>query len=635
MKKLFIEETPNLVGKEVELYGWVDTKRDHKKIVFLDLRDRTGKVQVVGMGDEWKEAGSEDVVMIKGIVKERPEKLVNPKMKTGKIEIEGKEIKIITKAEALPIPIDTDGYEVDEEIRLKYRYIDIRRERMTRNLVMKSKMSTFIRNYLTKENFIEVETPILTKTTPEGARDFIVPSRLQPGNSAIIVIQCIEENQRVLTKYKGLVPIKKLNVGDIVYSLDKSDFSLRERKVLNLKNNGPDNIYTISTDFNSIKVNKDHPFLYFNLTDGFSWRKCEDLKEGDLVCTLKNLNKDRGGFYNISLNKIRNITLETQKADVWDIQVEEDENLVCEGFIVHNTRWCEDDLAGRLIENMEKGTGEKWEVLNFPAIAEEDEVDGLMRKKGEALWPEMWSLETLLKIKNSGAMSSYTWASLYQQRPVPEGGGMFKKEWFRYFTEQPLYYVCEGKNGEATKFIEIANCWYFATIDMANKVKDTSDYTVIAIWAVSPQNELLLIKMYRDRYPYEEVFRKVKQINKEHNLEYIGIENVGIGIQLVNEALNAGLPIRALEPHGKGKENRANAPLGAVVRMESGKIFFKKGESIELETELLHFPRGKNDDTVDALSYACNELTKLDTYEENDFAPYVLNTGLNLYGKIR
>lgn len=182
MKKLFIEETPNLVGKEVELYGWVDTKRDHKKIVFLDLRDRTGKVQVVGMGDEWKEAGSEDVVMITGIVKERPEKLVNPKMKTGTIEIEGKEIKIITKAEALPIPIDTDGYEVDEEIRLKYRYIDIRRERMTRNLVMKSRMSTFIRNYLTKENFVEVETPILTKTTPEGARDFIVPSRLQPGN---------------------------------------------------------------------------------------------------------------------------------------------------------------------------------------------------------------------------------------------------------------------------------------------------------------------------------------------------------------------------------------------------------------------------------------------------------------------
>jgi predicted phage terminase large subunit-like protein len=358
----------------------------------------------------------------------------------------------------------------------------------------------------------------------------------------------------------------------------------------------------------------------------------QDLKEGDLVCTLKNLKKDKEGFYNISLDKIRSNTLGSKKADVWDIQVEEDENFVCEGFIVHNTRWCEDDLAGRLIENMNKGTGEKWEVINFPAIAEEDETDGLMRKKGEALWPEMWSLETLLKIKNSGAMSSYTWSSLYQQRPVPEGGGMFKREWFRYFTEQPLYYVCEGQTGEATRFIEIANCWRFATIDMANKVKDTSDYTVIAIWAVSPQNDLLLLKLYRDRYPYEDVFRKVKYINSEYNLSYIGIENVGVGIQLINECLNAGLPIRALEPHGKGKENRANAPLGAVVRMESGKIFFKKGESLDLETELLHFPKGKNDDTVDALSYACNELTKLDTYEENDFAPYVLDQGFNVYG---
>ncbi len=180
MKTLFVEDTPNHVGKEVTLYGWVDTKRDHKKIVFLDLRDRTGIIQIVG-GEEFKEAGSEDVVEIKGLIKERPEKLKNPKLKTGSIEMEGTSIRIITKAQPLPIPINTDGYEIDEEIRLKYRYLDIRRERMTRNLVMKSKMSMFIRNYLTKENFVEVETPILTKTTPEGARDFIVPSRLQPG----------------------------------------------------------------------------------------------------------------------------------------------------------------------------------------------------------------------------------------------------------------------------------------------------------------------------------------------------------------------------------------------------------------------------------------------------------------------
>lgn len=180
MKKLFIEETVNHVGKEVELYGWIETKRDHKKIVFVDLRDRTGIVQVVG-GEDFKQLSAEDVVMIKGLVKARPEKLINPKIKTGTIEIEAKELKVINKSEPLPIPIDGPGYEIEEEIRLKYRYLDIRRKRMTDNLVIRSQATTFIRNYLTQRRFIEIETPILTKTTPEGARDFLVPSRLQQG----------------------------------------------------------------------------------------------------------------------------------------------------------------------------------------------------------------------------------------------------------------------------------------------------------------------------------------------------------------------------------------------------------------------------------------------------------------------
>jgi len=180
MKNLFIEQTIHKIGQEVELYGWVDTKRDHKKIVFIDLRDRTGLVQVVG-GENFKKLSTEDVVHIKGMVKKRPEKLVNPRLKTGSIEIEAKELKIISKAKPLPIPVSGEGYDIDEEIRLKYRYLDIRRPRMTRNLILKSKTTTFIRNYLTERDFLEIETPILTKTTPEGARDFLVPSRLQKG----------------------------------------------------------------------------------------------------------------------------------------------------------------------------------------------------------------------------------------------------------------------------------------------------------------------------------------------------------------------------------------------------------------------------------------------------------------------
>ncbi len=180
MKTLFVEDTIKKIGEEVELYGWVDTKRDHRKIVFIDLRDRTGIVQTVG-GETMKEMSSEDVIWIRGVVKERPANLVNSKIKTGRIEIEVKESKILSKANALPIPISGNGYDIDEELRLKYRYIDLRRERMTRNLVLKSKITTFIRNYLAAKQFVEVETPILTKTTPEGARDFLVPSRLQKG----------------------------------------------------------------------------------------------------------------------------------------------------------------------------------------------------------------------------------------------------------------------------------------------------------------------------------------------------------------------------------------------------------------------------------------------------------------------
>jgi aspartyl-tRNA synthetase len=180
VKNLFIDQTIDKIGQEVELYGWVDSKRDHKKIVFIDLRDRTGIIQVVG-DENFKELSGEDVVYIKGVVKERPKNLINPKIKTGRIEVEAKELKVLAKASSIPVPINTDGYEVDEDIRLKYRYLDLRRTRMTRNLLLKSKVTHFIRQFLIGRDFVEIETPILTKTTPEGARDFLVPSRLQKG----------------------------------------------------------------------------------------------------------------------------------------------------------------------------------------------------------------------------------------------------------------------------------------------------------------------------------------------------------------------------------------------------------------------------------------------------------------------
>ena len=160
------------------LKGWIWSLRDHGKITFFDLKDRSGLIQCVGQN--LPKVTPYSVVEVVGLIKDRPEKLVNPKLATGKIEVEVQKLEIISVSREMPIPLDTDGLEIEEEIRNKYRYLDLRRSRMDRNIRLRSKVAGFIRNYLSDLDFVEGETPILTKTTPEGARDFLVPSRLQP-----------------------------------------------------------------------------------------------------------------------------------------------------------------------------------------------------------------------------------------------------------------------------------------------------------------------------------------------------------------------------------------------------------------------------------------------------------------------
>jgi aspartyl-tRNA synthetase len=186
MKKIEIIETIDKIGKEIEIFGWVNSIRKHGKIIFIDLRDRSGILQCVidnsskyfGVAENLK---PEYVVKIKGIIKKRDEKLINQNIETGKIELLIKELEILNEAETLPIPIDKDGYEINEELRLKYRYVDLKRKRLQKNLMKRNEAILFIRNWLNKRGFIEIETPILSKSTPEGARDYLVPSRIYKG----------------------------------------------------------------------------------------------------------------------------------------------------------------------------------------------------------------------------------------------------------------------------------------------------------------------------------------------------------------------------------------------------------------------------------------------------------------------
>ncbi|MCC6501131.1 MAG: aspartate--tRNA ligase [Anaerolineales bacterium] len=175
-------------GQTVTLAGWVNRRRDHGGVAFLDLRDRAGIVQVTINPDLPKEAldevaniRNEWVLQIEGAVQKRPEGMANPKMATGEVEVIAKRVTVLNPSKTPPFLVNTDADLPDENMRLKYRYVDLRRERLTRNLVLRHKMIKFMRDYLDKQGFIEIETPIMFKATPEGARDYLVPSRLFPG----------------------------------------------------------------------------------------------------------------------------------------------------------------------------------------------------------------------------------------------------------------------------------------------------------------------------------------------------------------------------------------------------------------------------------------------------------------------
>jgi aspartyl-tRNA synthetase len=181
------ELRPEHEGESVSLAGWVHRRRDHGGLIFIDLRDRFGLVQIVADPDGSPESHAamepvrnEWVLKVEGEVRKRPKDMINTDLATGEIEVEVKKVEVLNPAKTPPFTINKEE-EVDENVRLKYRYLDLRHERMQRNLELRHRVVKFIRDYLDEKGFLEIETPILFKTTPEGARDYLVPSRVHPG----------------------------------------------------------------------------------------------------------------------------------------------------------------------------------------------------------------------------------------------------------------------------------------------------------------------------------------------------------------------------------------------------------------------------------------------------------------------
>lgn len=187
MSRIFSTQTPEYIGQPISVSGWVNNRRDHGGLIFIDLRDHTGIVQLV-INPEAGEAFSlaetvrdEFVIRATGIVAERSEGLKNPNIPTGSIEIVVDQLDLLNKSEPLPVATKDEGQQSSEELRLKYRYLDLRRPSMQRMLRRRSQYYTYLRNYMDRHEFMEITTPILANSSPEGARDFLVPSRVHPG----------------------------------------------------------------------------------------------------------------------------------------------------------------------------------------------------------------------------------------------------------------------------------------------------------------------------------------------------------------------------------------------------------------------------------------------------------------------
>src|SRR5690606_3041595 len=279
------------------------------------------------------------------------------------------------------------------------------------------------------------------------------------------------------------------------------------------------------------------------------------------------------------------------------------------GKIVHiMTRWHEDDLAGRLIDEMKNGKGDQWDIVELPALGRKPGsldvlgrkyVDPLGRREGEALCPQLFDEELLNRRK--AILGSYWWSALYDQKPSADGGTLFKRSDFRYFYDDGLgFYVLVTPDGE--KRIDKAQCWIFQTVDTAATERETSDWFVCATWAATPNKELLLLDVFRERAETTKHEQIMASQRAKWNPVFQGVEAKTYGLNIIQSLRRQGHPVRPLQAD-RDKVSRARI---IAARYENGFVYHLRGASWldEYEKELTAFPTGEHDDQVDAAAYA-------------------------------
>ncbi len=263
------------------------------------------------------------------------------------------------------------------------------------------------------------------------------------------------------------------------------------------------------------------------------------------------------------------------------------------------TRWHQDDICGRLLEKMEKQP-QNWDLLKLPILAKENDL--LNRKSGQLLWEGRFELSEILERKET--LGDFWFSALYQQEPNISNGEIFKKQYFRYFEiefiEEKKYLIL-NKTSINQRVIKLDDCKIFVTMDLAISTKTKADWTVLLVFAVTKDNDIMILDIIREKVEPIEHINLIQQCYNKYKPILIGIEKVQYQTSLIKEGLKIGLPIMELIPNGE-KWVRA-LPMGA--RMQSEKVYFLNTAKwlASFEDELMSFPNGNHDDQVDAFSY--------------------------------
>ncbi|MDR2142535.1 MAG: phage terminase large subunit [Deltaproteobacteria bacterium] len=433
--------------------------------------------------------------------------------------------------------------------------------------------------------------------------------------------ECVVKGTLVATN-QGSLPIEELQVGDLVLSYDHQYSVIESKPVQAIKRSTAKKIVQIQTELGySLEMTPEHKV----------WIGPGYLKAGSLLPgqSCKRLNSNDCS-YDVPIHRI-NVSERLQEVDVYDIQVADNNNYFANNFLVHNcliiddpfknreeadsatirekvwdwytstfytrlapgggiviiqTRWHMDDLVGRLLTAMAAGEGDQWRVINFPAIAEVDEPH---RKMGEPLHPERYTLEDMERIKRT--IGSRDWAALYQQRPVPDGGQIFKKEWVQYWRNLPQ------------TFDRLISSW-----DMAFKDNDDSDFVVGQVWG-QHEGDYYLVDQVRGRYSFTQTVEVFKAfVDKWPEAREKLVEDKANGPAVIDTLKRRISGIIPINPEG-GKTSRAFA-VSPV--WESGNVYIPNVALApwvpDFEAEILQFPSAAHDDQVDAMTQALNRL---------------------------